>query len=79
VRDVDALSARQRSRVVARVGLLADFPLMGPAMDGPYAGFRQIVVGRQRVVYLVRDSEVIVHYVRHGARQLILRIVREED
>jgi len=61
---------------MARVGLLAEFPMMGPAMDGPYEGFRQLVVARHRVIYQLGGDEVRIAYIRHGARQLGIRAVR---
>lgn len=74
--DLEAVPAVVRERVLARVGLLAEFPMMGPAMDGPYEGFRQLVVGRHRVIYQIASTEVRIAYIRHGARQLGLRAVR---
>lgn len=74
--DLEAIPAAVRERVLARVGLLAEFPMMGPAMDGPYEGFRQLLVARYRVIYQLAGAEVRIAYIRHGARQLGLRAVR---
>ena len=76
VRDLDGISDAARDAIVDRVGLLAEYPMLGPAMDGPYAGYRQLLVGRYRVVYTVAGDEVRIAYIRHGARQLGLRLLR---
>ncbi len=74
--DLNGLAGSVRARLLARVELLSRFPEMGPAMDGPYQGLRQLMVGAFRVIYEVTDSDVRVAYIRHGARQLGLRLVR---
>jgi plasmid stabilization system protein ParE len=74
--DLESVPVAVRDRVLARVGLLGEFPMMGPAMDGPYEGFRQLVVARHRVIYQIGGAEVRIAYIRHGARQLGLRTVR---
>jgi plasmid stabilization system protein ParE len=79
VTDLDALGDRARARVVHSVGLLAEFPQLGSAMDGPYALYRQLLVDRLRVIYRLVGREVRIAYVRHGARQLTLRAVRDDD
>lgn len=76
VRDLDGVPDAARVAIVEKVGLLADFPRMGPAMDGPFTGYRQLLVARYRVIYALASDEVRIVYVRHGARQLSLRIVR---
>lgn len=79
VRDLDGTPDAIRAAIVERVGLLADFPAMGAPMDGPYAGYRQLVVRRHRVIYRIDGDQVRIAYVRHGARQLGLRVVRDDD
>jgi plasmid stabilization system protein ParE len=76
VGDLDGISDAARQAIVDRVGLLAEYPMLGPAMDGRYAGYRQLLVGRYRVIYAIAGDEVRIAYVRHGARQLGLRVVR---
>jgi plasmid stabilization system protein ParE len=79
VTDLDALGDRARARVHDSIGLLVEFPLLGSAMDGPYTGYRQLLVDRQRVIYRVVGRDVRIAYIRHGARQLTLRLVRGDD
>ena len=78
VADVESVTGPLRDRLVAKVELLAQFPGMGAAMDGPYEGYRQILIGPYRVIYQVAEEEVRIAYVRHGARQLGLRLVRDD-
>jgi plasmid stabilization system protein ParE len=82
IEDLDSAPASARTRLVTRVGLLGEFPNLGTAMDGPYDGFRQLLVGRYRVIYTVDDAaegEVRIAYIRHGARQLGLRLVPDDE
>ena len=57
-------------RVVARIERvtkrIAASPRIGGATRKP--GFLQFPVGKYLIVYEVGNDEVIVHYVRHGAR-----------
>ena len=76
IADAGALPEAVLKRVGTKIGILAEFPLMGPAMDGPYEGFRQLVIDRHRVVYRVDGEEVWLAYIRHGARQIGLRLIR---
>jgi len=78
VADVESVTEPLRDRLIAKIELLGQFPGMGPAMDGPFEGYRQILVGRIRVIYQVAEDEVRIATVRHGARQLGLRLLRDD-
>ena len=81
IEDFDRVSERARTRVSKRIGLLEEFPRLGNAMDGPYDGFRQLLLGRHRVIYVFDEDvdEVQIAYIRDGARQLTLRVVAEDE
>ena len=79
IADLDSIPHAVAERILAQVELLADFPSMGPAMDGPFEGFRQLVVGGYRIIYQVAEDDVRIAYIRHSARQLKFRIVRNDD
>ncbi len=59
------------SRLVARIeqvaALIASSPHVGQATRNPR--FRRFPVGKYLIVYEVGEDEVIIHYVRHGARR----------
>ena len=77
--DLAALGDRMQGRIIHAVGLLAEFPLLGSAMDGPYLHYRQLLIDRYRVIYRVVGREVRIAYLRAGARQLTLRAVRDDE
>jgi len=58
-------------KLVARIenaaARIAETPYMGEATRKPR--FRRFPVGNYLIVYEVETDEVIVHYVRHGARR----------
>ena len=74
--DIDTIAEPTRGRILARLELLVDFALMGAPMDRAYDGFRQLLIGRHRIIYQVSEHEIRIAYVRHGARQLGLRLIR---
>jgi toxin ParE1/3/4 len=59
------------SRLVTRIeevaARIAAFPHIGQATRNPK--FRRFPVGKYLIVYEVGEDEVIIHYVRHGARR----------
>jgi plasmid stabilization system protein ParE len=77
--DLAAVAERMRARIIHAVGLLAEFPLLGAAMDGPYIHYRQLLIDRHRVIYRATGREIRIAYIRPGARQLTLRAVRDDE
>jgi toxin ParE1/3/4 len=59
------------ARLVARIedvaARIADSPFIGQTTRK--SGFRRFPVGNYLIVYEVGTDEVIIHYVRHGARK----------
>ena len=74
--DIDTIAEPTRGRILVRLELLVDFPLMGAPLDGAYDGFRQLLIGKHRVIYQVSEHQICIAYIRHGARQLGLRLIR---
>jgi toxin ParE1/3/4 len=66
-RDNPDAAATLVARIEDSAIRISEVPLLGAATKNPK--FRRFPVGRYLLVYEVTDSEVIVHYVRHGARQ----------
>jgi len=79
IADLNSIPRGIADRILGQVELLAEFPSMGPAMDGPFEGFRQLVVGRYRIIYQEAEDDVRIAYIRHTSRQLKFRIVRNDD
>jgi toxin ParE1/3/4 len=62
--DAAARLAARLEQVAARI---AEAPYMGEATRK--SRFRRFPVGNYLIVYEIGEAEVIVHYVRHGARR----------
>ena len=58
-----------RARIVAAIDRLAETPHLGAALKGDLRGLRRIRVGDYRVVYEVRDDELVVLVVRVAHRR----------
>ena len=64
--DNPAAAARLVERIEAVAARIAQSPYIGEATRK--ANFRRFPIGNYLVVYEVGQDEVIIHYVRHGAR-----------
>jgi len=72
-RDAPQVAATFADRVIRATDRLASFPYLGRVV--PELGIdniREIVVGSYRVIYRIRQEEVHVLTVHHGARLLDL-------
>ena len=69
--DLDIIRDPLFSAILERIQWLAEYPLWGASMDGPFSGYRSFVVGLFRVVYkVVSDHRIEVAYIRHCKRRL---------
>jgi len=69
--DLDKITEPLFSEIIARLRLLEEFPALGPAMDGPFFGYRCLTVNVFRIVYRIPTSESIeIAYIRHTRRKL---------
>ena len=66
-RDSREAAARLVARIEQVTARIAETPYMGEATR--QSRFRRFPVGNYLIVYEVGDDEVVIHYVRHGARQ----------
>ena len=72
--DAPLNAARFYSRLADAILSLEEFPFRGsPAPEAALAGkdIRQLVIGYYRILFLVREDQVFVLHVRHGARKPI--------
>ncbi len=68
-REVKRIAEPERTRIVAVIDRLAETPRLGAALKGDLRGLRRLRVGDYRVVYEVRDDELIVLAVRVAHRR----------
>ena len=68
-RELKRLVKPDRVRIVAAIDRLAETPHLGAALKGELRGLRRLRVGDHRVVYEVRDDELIVLVVRIAHRR----------
>jgi mRNA interferase RelE/StbE len=63
----------ERERIIQRIDQLAEHPGAGSVLKGELSGLRRIRVGTYRVVYELRDAELVVLVVRIGHRREVYR------
>jgi toxin ParE1/3/4 len=66
-KDNREAAARLVARIEQVAARIAESPYMGEATRE--SRFRRIPVGNYLIVYEIGEGEVIIHYVRHGARR----------
>ena len=69
LRDLRRVAGPDRAPIVAAIDRLAETPHLGAALKGDLRGLRRIRVGDYRVVYEVRNDELIVLVVRVAHRR----------
>ena len=68
-RKLRRVAKADRTRIVAAIDRLAETPHRGAALKGDLRGLRRLRVGDYRVVYEVRDEELVVLAVRVAHRR----------
>ena len=58
-----------RARIVAAIDRLSETPHLGTSLKGDLRGLRRIRVGDYRILYEVRDKELVVLVVRIAHRR----------
>lgn len=66
-RDSKEAAARLVARIEELVALIAESPYIGEATRK--SGFRKFPIGKYVIVYQIAKSEILILYVRHGARR----------
>ena len=72
-KELRRVAGPDRMRIVAAIDRLAETPHLGSALKGDLRGLRRIRVGDYRVVYEVRDDELLVLVVRVAHRRDVYR------
>ncbi len=68
-RELRRVAKPDRTRLVSAIDRLAETPHLGAALKGDLRGLRRLRVGDYRIVYEVRDDELIVLVVRVAHRR----------
>ena len=72
-RELKRLARPDRVRIVAAIDRLAETPRLGAALKGDFRGLRRLRVGDHRVVYEVRNDDLVVLVVRIAHRRDVYR------
>ena len=75
-KELRRVATPDRSRIVAAIDRLAKTPHLGTALKGDLRGLRRLRVGDYRVVYEVRDDELVVLVVSVAHRRDAYRRTR---
>lgn len=73
VKELRALSARDRGRVFRAVDGLRNDPLSGQALSGEWKGLRRLRVGVYRVIYAFDGRELLISIIRVAHRREVHR------
>ena len=80
-KELASLSSALQDQIIDKLELLREFPEMGPAMFEAFQGYRSLLAAKNtyRIIYrIVREDLIEVAYIRHRARQIRLRVIREK-
>ena len=72
-RQLTRLDINTRRLLVAQIDRLANDPHVGTVLKGELDGLRRVRVGAYRIVFEVRDRELVVLIVRVGHRSAVYR------
>lgn len=69
--DLEEIREPLTSQILAKINVLAQFPHLGPVIDGEYTEFRILSVGIARVIYtLTEQGDIEISYIRHERRDI---------
>jgi len=68
-RELRRVAKPDRTRIVAAIDRLAETPHLGAALKGDLRGLRRLRAGDYRIVYEIRDEELVVLVVRVAHRR----------
>ena len=68
-KELRRVAKPDRARIVAAIDRLAETPHLGTSLKGDLRGLRRIRVGDYRILYEVRDKELVVLVVRIAHRR----------
>ena len=59
-KELERVPRSHRLRIVAAIDRLADYPLAGSALKGDLRGLRRLRIGDYRILYEVRNTDLVV-------------------
>jgi len=72
-KELKRIAGKERARIVNAIDRLAENPYLGSALKGDLKGLRRLRIGDHRVLYEVRDEELIVLVIRVAHRREVYR------
>jgi len=73
LKELSGITKSDRLRIIAAIDDLGLNPYRGSALKGDLKGLRRIRIGSYRVIYEIREAELIVLVVAAGHRRNIYR------
>ncbi|MCY4060271.1 MAG: type II toxin-antitoxin system RelE/ParE family toxin [Gammaproteobacteria bacterium] len=68
-KELERVPQSHRLRIVTAIDRLANHPLAGSALKGDLRGLRRLRVGEYRILYEVRNDDLVVLVVRIAHRR----------
>ncbi len=68
-KELKRITKLDRERIIAAIDRLAETPHLGTSLKGDLKGLRRLRVGNYRVLYELRDDELVVLVVRVAHRR----------
>ena len=68
-RELQRIERSDRERLIAAIDRLAEHPFAGSALKGELRGLRRIRVGDYRLIYEVREQDLVVLVLRAAHRR----------
>jgi mRNA interferase RelE/StbE len=73
VKALAKIDKAQRSRLIDAIDKLKDNPGAGGMLKGEFSGLRRIRIGDYRIVYEVKEQQLVILVIRIGHRKEIYR------
>ena len=73
LKELSGITKSDRLRIIAAIDDLGLNPYRGSALKGDLKGLRRIRIGSYRVIYEIREAELVVLVVAAGHRRNIYR------
>jgi len=72
-KELRRLDKKERVRIIAAIDQLAENPHIGKLLKGEFTGLRRIRSGNYRVIYEIKEGELLVLVLRIAHRKEIYR------